>query len=149
MLTAFNTSCSFTSNPPLKKKEQALANLSFFWRREGDSPTSVAPIRVALCLGSLSLTQKIIQIFCLVLNADRIQHKLFVHFESPFEKKGAGSGEPLLFLAERGGFEPPKRFKTFTRFPSVRLQPLGHLSSNTQNKQKNTTLQQCYKLLIT
>ena len=31
-------------------------------------------------------------------------------------------------LAEREGFEPSKRFNTFIRFPSVRLQPLGHLS---------------------
>ena len=32
----------------------------------------------------------------------------------------------LLKMAERGS-EPSKRFP-FTRFPSVRLQPLGHLS---------------------
>ena len=30
-------------------------------------------------------------------------------------------------LAERGGFEPPVRF-AYTRFPSVLLKPLGHLS---------------------
>ena len=30
-------------------------------------------------------------------------------------------------MAERMGFEPMKGFP-FTRFPSVRLQPLGHLS---------------------
>ena len=34
----------------------------------------------------------------------------------------------IKLLAEREGFEPSKQ-KMFTRFPSVRLQPLGHLSS--------------------
>ena len=31
-------------------------------------------------------------------------------------------------MAERGGFEPPKRVKPLTHFPGVLLQPLGHLS---------------------
>ena len=34
----------------------------------------------------------------------------------------------MKFMAERMGFEPMKE-SPFTRFPSVRLQPLGHLSS--------------------
>ena len=33
-------------------------------------------------------------------------------------------------MAEREGFEPSYRFNPITRFPSVRLQPLGHLSLN-------------------
>jgi hypothetical protein len=32
-------------------------------------------------------------------------------------------------ISEREGFEPSKRRKTFTRFPGVLLQPLGHLST--------------------
>src|SRR5690606_3477210 len=32
-------------------------------------------------------------------------------------------------MAEREGFEPSIRCYTYTRFPSVRLQPLGHLSA--------------------
>ena len=31
-------------------------------------------------------------------------------------------------VAERAGFEPAIRFNPYTRFPGVRLQPLGHLS---------------------
>ena len=33
------------------------------------------------------------------------------------------------FEAERGGFEPPWRFKPPTAFPVLLLQPLGHLSN--------------------
>lgn len=33
-----------------------------------------------------------------------------------------------IFVAERTGFEPAIRLTPHTRFPSVRLQPLGHLS---------------------
>jgi hypothetical protein len=33
-----------------------------------------------------------------------------------------------VILAERGGFEPP--VLAYTRFPSVRLKPLGHLSES-------------------
>ena len=33
----------------------------------------------------------------------------------------------VYLMAERMGFEPMKG-KSFTRFPSVRLKPLGHLS---------------------
>ena len=36
--------------------------------------------------------------------------------------------------AEREGFEPSKPLSQFTRFPSVRLQPLGHLSKTTLGK---------------
>src|SRR5262245_60309458 len=42
-----------------------------------------------------------------------------------------GSNPPIFAtrfsMAERGGFEPPVRF-AYTRFPSVLLKPLGHLS---------------------
>jgi hypothetical protein len=31
-------------------------------------------------------------------------------------------------LAEGGGFEPPIGFEPYTRFPGVRLKPLGHPS---------------------
>jgi hypothetical protein len=34
----------------------------------------------------------------------------------------------LKKLAEREGFEPSKRLTPLTRFPSVRVQPLCHLS---------------------
>jgi predicted extracellular nuclease len=37
-----------------------------------------------------------------------------------------GTGESSA--TDREGFEPSKRFEQFTRFPGVRLQPLGHLS---------------------
>ena len=33
-------------------------------------------------------------------------------------------------LAEREGFEPSIRRSPYTRFPGVRLQPLGHLSKS-------------------
>ena len=39
-----------------------------------------------------------------------------------------GQGSHKRKLAERGGFEPPVRVAPHTRFPSVLLQPLGHLS---------------------
>src|SRR6185295_2834920 len=35
----------------------------------------------------------------------------------------------LCVMAEREGFEPSIRISTYTRFPSVLLQPLGHLSA--------------------
>ena len=41
------------------------------------------------------------------------------------EAFAAGGGNQ----AERGGFEPPWRFKPPTAFPVLRLQPLGHLST--------------------
>ena len=31
-------------------------------------------------------------------------------------------------MAEKAGFEPAVRFKPYTRFPGVHLQPLGHFS---------------------
>ena len=66
-----------------------------------------------------SLTQKIIQIFCLVLNAYCIQHKLFVHFESHLEKR-KGVWQPLFFLLERVmGFEPTA--STLARLHSSQL----------------------------
>ena len=37
-------------------------------------------------------------------------------------------------MAERGGFEPPVRF-AYTRFPSVLLKPLGHLSGGGESYQ--------------
>ncbi len=43
--------------------------------------------------------------------------------KSPLSKDTSDS-----HLAEREGFEPSKRIAPFTRFPSVLLQPLGHLS---------------------
>lgn len=34
----------------------------------------------------------------------------------------------MLDMADREGFEPSIEFYPYTRFPSVRLQPLGHPS---------------------
>ena len=34
-----------------------------------------------------------------------------------------------FYMAEREGFEPSVKLAPYTRFPSVRLKPLGHLSS--------------------
>jgi site-specific DNA recombinase len=39
-----------------------------------------------------------------------------------------GETDHHLKPAERGGFEPPRRFKPSTAFPVLLLQPLGHLS---------------------
>src|SRR6476469_6482550 len=38
--------------------------------------------------------------------------------------------------AERGGFEPPMRFKPHTAFPVLLLQPLGHLSGGSCDRGK-------------
>ena len=70
----------------LEKKEQALANLFFFMRPRGFVCFSLSPHALSLRKPP-SLTQKIIQIFCLVLNAPRIQHESLAHFESSLEKK--------------------------------------------------------------
>jgi hypothetical protein len=36
--------------------------------------------------------------------------------------------DTTLVLAERGGFEPPIRFRPYTAFPVLRIRPLCHLS---------------------
>ncbi len=58
-------------------------------------------------------------------------HKFFRVLESRLSVKLKKTNELVFFnLAERQGFEPWIQFDPHTRFPSVRLQPLGHLSKN-------------------
>gem|GEM_PF-3405236 len=46
----------------------------------------------------------------------------------PNKKAGPKYLGRLFYLADREGFEPSIEFYPYTRFPSVRLQPLGHPS---------------------
>ncbi len=48
--------------------------------------------------------------------------------QGPAWSSGLSWTTPDAYLAERAGFEPAIRFNPYTRFPGVRLQPLGHLS---------------------
>ena len=45
----------------------------------------------------------------------------------PFKVLGGFSGGQIE-MAEKAGFEPAVRYKPYTRFPGVHLQPLGHFS---------------------
>ncbi len=47
------------------------------------------------------------------------------HVKSPIPRRGW-----RFYMAERMGFEPTVQFDPYTRFPSVRLRPLGHLSKH-------------------
>lgn len=55
--------------------------------------------------------------------------------ETPLPFKVLGSqGSNKIELAEKAGFEPAVRFKPYTRFPGVHLQPLGHFSGVLANR---------------
>ena len=52
----------------------------------------------------------------------------YVRFNAPLLASLAGITEPNLILAEGSGFEPLVQLAPHTRFPSVRLKPLGQPS---------------------
>ena len=68
--------------------------------------------------------------------ADQTKLALFVFLSAKEKTPKFG----CFFMAERKGFEPSKRIAPFTRFPSVLLRPLGHLSTHTKRLRPRSTV---------
>ena len=82
----------------VEKTKNLLAEAFCFLCAWSDLATTVVRGHAHFLRSLTSDTQKIIQIFCLVLNADRIQHKSYLHFKPLVEKSKKPLGRSFLFF---------------------------------------------------